>query len=115
MDHLSLEFIGRQNIDLFVSQLELESDARLRSSLQRRLVDEANRFGRLSARVEVMDQYIRRAGTRIIEQKRCVEKLQRVGADVALAKQALANFEELHQVLLGCRQTVLGTHNPGHG
>lgn len=101
-------FVARQNIDLFVDRLELESDVKLRSTLWQLLVEEEDRYGELSEQLDLVDNSIRRAEVCITDQSARVARLEQDGVDASLARSTLNNFEHLHGLLLEHRRMVAG-------
>ena len=110
MDRM-LEFIGKRNIDLFVSRLETEADTGLRSSVRRLLLEEEDRFGQLSERLEIAAQHLRRGAERIREQRSLVSRLERDGRDAELARQTLGHLEDIQQLFACFQQSLLDMMN----
>lgn len=100
------EFIGRRNIELFVSHLETEADLNSRSAVRRLLVEEEDKFGRLCERLDILDQYIERTADHIRKQKERLDMMEDDESEIDLARRILANLEDIHRLFLDHRSAV---------
>ena len=90
-------FIARENIKHFVDRLETETDQPTRSTLQKLLLAEVDKFAKLSDRSDALDENIFR-----VENK--IERLHASG--LASEPQRFEYLEELRDLLTSKRHMV---------
>jgi hypothetical protein len=101
------QFVNTQNIARYEQRLYGEADAMRRQSLRGLLLDEENKFGSRSERLDLIGQRMRECKDRIARQTLVVERLNGQGHDPGPAQRLLSNMLDLHAVYEGYYQVIL--------
>ncbi|CDX31267.1 conserved hypothetical protein [Mesorhizobium sp. ORS 3359] len=99
-------FVARENIRHFVDRFHTENDDVVRSNLQKLLIEEEDKFARLSEQLEVMDQNLFRISDLALQQRARIYSLRANGVDTALAQKHLANLEALNCLFVQRRRAI---------
>jgi hypothetical protein len=94
---------GRSRISGIVEQLRLEMSPARRSSLRRTLIDEEDRFGDISRRMDLADVYIEEGARRIAKLEQQVATLDLGSAEGDVRVVNLRNSREILEVFKSYR------------
>jgi hypothetical protein len=100
-------FIIGANVTLLAGQFAGEENMARRGQLRRLLIEEENRLGR---RTEKLEQVLRRMGecdARIANLENILERSRSNGHDVGPTEQVLRNMRELNRVYDDYRQSIV--------
>jgi hypothetical protein len=100
-------FVHDQNLTRYLDQLQCETDSAKRGQLRRLLVEEIDRFGAHSDRLNETDRLAARCMARLDEQRTRVARLRADGHDAESSESLLANLSQTLEVIEGHRQTIL--------
>ena len=103
----ALKFAHEQNLSRFVDLLRLETDAARRDVLRRLLIEEEDRFGVNSARLDAIDVYLAEGAARIEQQAVRIVALANQGGDTQEALRLLHNLEDIQATLGDCRKVIV--------
>ena len=94
-------FIARENIERYRLQLETEQEQRF--SLQRKLIEEEDRFGTLARRMDLADAYIDDGARRIATLELLVTSLSRDDGSAHRHVSNLATSKEILEIFKSYR------------
>jgi hypothetical protein len=100
-------FVEAQNIARFTQLLHTEQDPAKRRTLKTLLINEENKLGCHSEKLDKVDRDIANCQGHIVGQHKIIDRLRANGADCAAAERVLANLFEILSVCRVHRQCVL--------
>jgi hypothetical protein len=105
------KFVAEQNISRFVDQFQIAHGPHTRQTLQKLMLEEENKFGLNSERLEKIQQWIKECKARVGLHERLVNKARINGHDVAASERVLNNLIELQEIFWRYHQVVLEAVN----
>jgi hypothetical protein len=100
-------FVSEVNIATFTARLYDERNPAKRKELQRMLLEQEDRFGEYTNRLEVVQRYIRESTVRIDIQRHLIAKMEAAGYDVSQAIRALENSAQVRDLLHQYRASIM--------
>lgn len=99
-------FIHEQNLTRYIDLLDIESNPLTRRQIQKLLIEEEDRFGSLTERIDQADILIRRSQARLRQQQALVTRLKNDGAETATAVALVETMNQTLQLVAAYRQTL---------
>jgi hypothetical protein len=100
-------FVQDRDITTFIELLHAENDSTKRHTLKKLLIEEENKFGSHSDKLDRVERGIEDSQKRITAQDKIIDRLRANGSDCSAAERVLANFGDLSDLFRGRRQTLL--------
>jgi hypothetical protein len=100
-------YVTKQNVSRFRELLSSESDTSRAADLVKLLIEEEDKLGASSERLEDIDQEIAKGDKRIAWQRTLVAAMERDGRDAAVAKALLENLTQIQAMYQQYRQALL--------
>ncbi len=100
-------FVAKLNIEHYCIRLRAETDARIRASLHRLMVEEEEKLGCDQEQLTQIEHEISKNARRIAEQQALISDLETKGVDATRAKVLLSMFRRTQSVYQKYRQQVL--------
>jgi hypothetical protein len=108
--HKDLElhrFVQDRNIATYIELLHVESESTKRHTLKTLLIDEENKFGSRSEKLDKVERHIAVCQAHITGQHKIIDRLRANGGNCAAAERVLANLFDILDVCRAHRQCVL--------
>jgi division protein CdvB (Snf7/Vps24/ESCRT-III family) len=105
--NMALNLIISANVTLFAGQFVGESDFARRGQLKKLLIEEENKFGLLTEKLEQVLRRLGESSARIASLETILERSRSNGRETGPTEQLLRNMRELHRVYDDYRQTIV--------
>jgi hypothetical protein len=100
-------FVQDRNIVTFIELLHVEDDGTKRRTLKTLLVEEENKFGSRSEKLDKVERNIALCQGHIVGQHKIIDRLRANGRDCTAAERVLANLLDILDTCWSHRQCVL--------
>jgi hypothetical protein len=101
-------FVQDRNIATFIELLHVENDPTRRQTLKNLLINEENKFGSHSEKLDKVERGIAACQGHILGQHKIIDRLTANGSNCSAAERVLANLLDLLDIFRAERQSVLG-------